>query len=377
MTLLRLSATLLVGNCLWAGYQFTYTDNLTAIDSSKWTQIGSLAGGSAGATGSGSLISKVAVSTGGDYEIRMTIHTANQGPCSGSYSLYARSTPDNSTSYVLTIEAGNIGLFRKVENSWTELSWLPYACGDGTVMRLFVRGSDVTIWSGPNTATYHDPSPIPAGLPGVGISSADSIGTVQIGPADYVAPAAISPAAVQTSTAPNRVDLRWPAVADDANGIGLQGYLVYRDGVYLGSPATPGWLDQTVLPGEATTYSLYAVDQHGNISAPAAVSVSVPGSPSTAREAAEARLKGARPETEPTGPQVDQIELGVRPNGAYWGAAGENIDLLSGNLNFSVPLIKAMGRGSSSVTFALSYNSQMWRQDSGGIWLLGEDVGLV
>ena len=35
-----------------------------------------------------------------------------------------------------------------------------------------------------------------------------------------------------------------------------------------------------------------------------------------------------------------------------------------------------MGRGSSSVTFALSYNSQMWRQDSGGIWLLGEDVGL-
>lgn len=171
MTFLRLSATLLVGNCLWAGYQFTYTDNLTAVDSSKWTQIGSVSGGSAGATGNGSLISKVAVSTGSDYEIRMTIHTASQGPCSGSYSLYARSTPDNSTSYVLTIEAGNIGLFRKVANSWTALSWLPYACGDGTMMRLLVRGSDVTIWSGPNTATYHDPSPIPAGLPGVGISS--------------------------------------------------------------------------------------------------------------------------------------------------------------------------------------------------------------
>ena len=65
----------------------------------------------------------------------------------------------------------------------------------------------------------------------------------------------------------------------------------------------------------------------------------------------------------------------MRPTGAYWGAAGEQIDLLSGNLNFTVPLIQAMGRGGWSVTFALSYNSQMWRQDSGGIWLLGEDSG--
>ncbi len=35
-----------------------------------------------------------------------------------------------------------------------------------------------------------------------------------------------------------------------------------------------------------------------------------------------------------------------------------------------------MRRGNSGVTFALSYNSQMWRQDSGGVLLLGEDVGL-
>src|SRR5207247_6918348 len=34
-----------------------------------------------------------------------------------------------------------------------------------------------------------------------------------------------------------------------------------------------------------------------------------------------------------------------------------------------------MGRGGSSFQFSLNYNSQMWRQDSGGTWNLGGDVG--
>jgi hypothetical protein len=68
------------------------------------------------------------------------------------------------------------------------------------------------------------------------------------------------------------------------------------------------------------------------------------------------------------------MRTGVRSNGAYWGGAGEQIDMQSGNLNFSVPMVKALGRGGWSVTFAPSHNSQMWRQDSGA-WLLGADVG--
>ena len=54
---------------------------------------------------------------------------------------------------------------------------------------------------------------------------------------------------------------------------------------------------------------------------------------------------------------------------------GENLDTLSGNLNFSVPLLKAQGRKDSSVAVALSYNSQIWRHDNGGDWMLGQDVG--
>src|SRR5579872_3252342 len=174
------------------------------------------------------------------------------------------------------------------------------------------------------------------------------------------------------------VDLRWPAAIANTTGAALQGYLVYRDGIYLGSPRQPNFQDLTVTPGETTVYSIQAVDQHGNLSTPATVSVTVPqGLGAAIRPAAESHLGRLQPRSVPSGPTVDQREIGVRPNGSYYGAAGENIDLLSGNLNFSIPVFKALSRDNWGVTFALSYNSQMWRKDSNGnVWLLGKDIGL-
>src|SRR6202035_1237005 len=71
----------------------------------------------------------------------------------------------------------------------------------------------------------------------------------------------------------------------------------------------------------------------------------------------------------------DPRRVGVRPTGNYWGALGEQIDLLSGNVNYTLPLLKALGRGSWGVGVNLTYNSLNWRQDPGGIWTLGRDVG--
>jgi hypothetical protein len=48
---------------------------------------------------------------------------------------------------------------------------------------------------------------------------------------------------------------------------------------------------------------------------------------------------------------VDPQEVGVRTTGSYWGAMGEQIDTLSGNLNFSLPLLTAQGR--NGATFPL------------------------
>jgi len=79
--------------------------------------------------------------------------------------------------------------------------------------------------------------------------------------------------------------------------------------------------------------------------------------------------------TTPPSGGVDPRRVGVRPTGAYWGASPEQIDVLSGNLSYSLPLLKAMGRNGWGVGFSLSYNSENWRKDSGGIWNLGRDVG--
>ncbi|MCC6540018.1 MAG: hypothetical protein IT162_20890, partial [Bryobacterales bacterium] len=68
-------------------------------------------------------------------------------------------------------------------------------------------------------------------------------------------------------------------------------------------------------------------------------------------------------------------QTGVRPLGSYWGAAGENIDMRSGNLNFSLPLLKAQGRHGVSLALGLSYNSQNWRKNGANTFKIGADVG--
>ena len=53
---------------------------------------------------------------------------------------------------------------------------------------------------------------------------------------------------------------------------------------------------------------------------------------------------------------------GVQPLGAYWGTSGESIDLLSGNVNYSIPLIHAQSRG-WNLALGLTYKSQNFRYD--------------
>ncbi|HLG96093.1 MAG TPA: RHS repeat-associated core domain-containing protein [Bryobacteraceae bacterium] len=79
--------------------------------------------------------------------------------------------------------------------------------------------------------------------------------------------------------------------------------------------------------------------------------------------------------TTPQSGAIDPRQVGVRPLGTYWGGAGEQIDMRSGNLNYTIPLLKAMARGGWGVGFSLSYNSQNWRQDAGGTWEFGRDIG--
>jgi hypothetical protein len=72
---------------------------------------------------------------------------------------------------------------------------------------------------------------------------------------------------------------------------------------------------------------------------------------------------------------TDPRRTGIYSTGSYWGGGGEQIDTLSGNLNFSLPLLTAQGRTGWTVPVGLTYNSQNWRQDTGANLKLGGDVG--
>jgi hypothetical protein len=152
------------------------------------------------------------------------------------------------------------------------------------------------------------------------------------------------------------VDLQWQPSADDPAGTGIGGYRIYRNGALVGTTQSTTFSDGGVSPGTNYSYAIHAFDRHMNLSPPATVEVRTPTI--------------ATP-----GANTDARRIGVRPLGSYWGAAGEQIDLRSGNLNFRLPLLRAVGRGRWGVDFALSYNSQLWRQDPGGTWQLGQDVG--
>ena len=67
--------------------------------------------------------------------------------------------------------------------------------------------------------------------------------------------------------------------------------------------------------------------------------------------------------------------VGIRKNAVSWGGGSENIDLLSGNLNFKLPVAMPTSRG-LSIGINCSYNAQSWEDDSVGGRNHGIDSGV-
>lgn len=133
--------------------------------------------------------------------------------------------------------------------------------------------------------------------------------------------------------------------------------------VYNGTPVS--------VPTSATINALAYATDYLNNSSSATYTIVYPGAPITGSN----NGPGSGTPGADSGNGLDPRRAGVRALGAYWGASGESIDTTSANLNFASPLIKPFSRGSWNLPFVLSYNSQMWRNDSGGTWRLGQDTG--
>ena len=203
-----------------------------------------------------------------------------------------------------------------------------------------------------------------SGTQGVGVGACNTpsgylITHIDIGPLDYSSPNAVPSASIVPTSFQTHIDLTWPAASDDSTGMGVMHYEIWRNGVSVGSTTGLTFSDTTVNPSTPYSYSLVVVDYFFN----------------TASTAFSARSQGY-----PSGPPYPSSapegrRVGVRSTGAYWGASGENIDVRSGNLSFSLPLLTLKGRAGFGASFSLSYNSQNWRNDSGTNWNYDGDVG--
>ena len=342
----------------------TITRTLGSFNSTKWTNNGTIYNTFFTSYGyasyGGSLISSVAVPDGTtQYEVNATI----TGAGSNTAVLYLNASSDamsgptpSGTYYAVELSGTTLTLYSRVSGTVSTLASsyvaCPYTC---QIRAIRGAGNQIIIYVNGYFCLSVTNSAISTGKPGIGMrgGSGTYIAQVQLGPLDRVAPNAFNTSYIGTSSFPNRVDIQWPGVADDSIGTGVALYSIFRNGSFMANVEEPSttYSDTTVSAGTSYSYQIYAYDYHMN-SVTTTIAVT----------------------TAPTG-AIDPRRVGVRSTAEYWGANPEQIDMLSGNLNFSVPFLNAMGRGGASGSgwtagFSLSYNSQNWRNDSGGNWNL-------
>ena len=105
--------------------------------------------------------------------------------------------------------------------------------------------------------------------------------------ADFTPPAAPASLSAVWVGGPSRVELSWPAAADD---VGVVSYEVARDGQVLGTTAALAFTDSAIAASTTYSYSVVAIDAGGNRSAP----VSAPGTTPADRHRLRARATWRR-----------------------------------------------------------------------------------
>jgi RHS repeat-associated protein len=362
------------------GYQYYYSDTFSSINSTAWYENGTITTSSAGLTSpdlnnGGSVISKAAVPDGtSEYEVKATLALTQNG---GAFGLYLRGTsnalvgPRTGSYYAFEIQNPTFSgstcsttwaLYKQINGSISLIGGGSYSCHNGMVVRLvYTINSWIVAYIDNVGIIWITDGSIGTGQPGVGVRNSpagNGIARVDLGPHDNIAPTVMENP-ITSSGFPDHIDLKWGGSVDDPNGIGLWSASLSRNSVGISSlqPGDTSYSDYGIPTNTSTTvtnvytYQVTMYDYHLN-STTFSFNASSP----------------------PAG-SIDPRQVGVRPLGSYWGGGGEQIDMRSGNLNYSKPLIKAQSRGGWSVGFNLSYNSQNWRNDPAGVWQLGRDTG--
>ena len=318
--------------------------------------------------GIGSFISKMSVPDGtSSYSVKATVLGTSNSYI--DFDLYLRATSDadyyknTGTYYLLRYAKASpyyVYLYKRVGGVQTMLAFThaPVLNDGDTISAMVNDNGDIAAFVNNAVVLNANDKAITSGQPGVGIwnyynlnSSGTMAGTaitnVQLGPAYRTPPGPVT--APTVSAYATHIDFQWPAVSD-GNGAGITYYSWYRNYQWVANTSSLTWSDTTVQPGNEYIYTFQVTDMQWNVVTLDPITVS----------AAVAPVGSPNP--------PDGREIGVRPTGTYWGASGEQIDVLSGQCELHRAL--ADGQGTYRLECALQSHLQFPKLASGLRWAL-------
>jgi hypothetical protein len=370
----------------WA-YTYHNSDVFSSINTNNWHVNGTVSPSGIGlqgvGAGGGAVISKLTGMTEPHHEVKAKIKLATG--TGGDFVLFTRASSD-AWSWVAgsyySVEWFNpscdgagacwgwIVLYKKLagQQPVTLSANVAVTYNFTAEIRFVAIGSTLLVWVNDDIAFYIIDSDLTTGNAGVGARStcsACAIERADIGHLDTAGPNAVDNLTV--SRFPSVTRLRWQVPLDNVQaggtnpGIGVGLYEIYKNGAYLTSLTntspqgqTVEWTDPAAPSPTATyTYQVRAIDRH--LSYGTATSVTAP--PAAVLTTYDAR------------------QVGVKALGSYWGAGGESIDLRSGNLNYTMPMVAGQIRGGGKAPVSLSHNTQSWQKLGSTEWRVGKDTG--
>jgi hypothetical protein len=246
--LTRLAIFAAACSALLGTYTYYFTDTLTSINTSNWTQNGTLTAGSGGLTSSnittgGSLISKVSVPDGtSDYEVRTTLTLTASG---GNYITYLRASSNAllgpapaGTAYGFVVQnptfsgsacTATLVMYKMISASVTSLGSTMIPCSNGMTIRAVytARSGQVILYV--NNAPYFGTvdTSIASGQPGIGVEGApagNSISEVQLGGIYNGAPVMPPTNEFGVSAFATKIEIQWPGASEASSGPGVSRY---------------------------------------------------------------------------------------------------------------------------------------------------------
>ncbi|MCC6540262.1 MAG: hypothetical protein IT162_22130, partial [Bryobacterales bacterium] len=310
----------LTAAALPASAQYYYSDSFAWWNSGAWSKNGSPQFGGAGLSNNDVYDdSLIAWNNGGNaarQEIRVTFAAyAAFGSGWNAATVYLNANVMGSTGYLLAFRSYAAGTLTvdayDLANGWAAIGSAGFSYNPAvpTVVRAIKTATGIRIILG-SQAGWISTSSNWTGAQGVGFLGGGNgpITMAELAPGDVTAPGAVG--AVATWTNGKDVDLQWTAATDNGGGSGVFQYRIYRNGVFIGTSRGLTYTDAAVTANASYTYTVTAEDFHGNEGAGVAKAV--------------------------TNTPNNISQIGVRPLGSYWGGGGENIDMRSGNVNYTM-----------------------------------------